>query len=121
MPDKYRVICSENQNLYPEKIFVDIYPAGSMRPESCLTHDGLLQMRRLINPNIQKLESGIILTDFGHCNILLQREDALIRQNSYQKHLAEKRRELIERKAKEKYASAPQLLLAWKQAKYRGD
>ena len=25
MPDKYRVICSENQNLYPEKIFVDIY------------------------------------------------------------------------------------------------
>lgn len=185
MPDKYRVICSENQNLYPEKIFVDIYPAGSMRPENCLTHDGLLQMRRLINPNVQKLESGIILTDFGHGNILLQyekmpnrrmqqyqdhlrqkldplildtfrkmknhnkdrtlevsmanmavmydlhssseneqlsaREDLLIRQNSYQKHLAEKRRELIERKAKEKYASAPQLLLAWQQAKYRGD
>ncbi len=156
-----------------------------MRPENCLTHDGLLQMRRLINPNVQKLESGIILTNFGHSNILLQyekmpnrrmqqyqdhlrqkldpliidtfrkmknhnkdrtfevsmanmavmyelhssseneqlsaREDLLIRQNSYQKHLAEKRRELIERKAKEKYASAPQLLLAWKQAKYRGD
>lgn len=52
---------------------------------------------------------------------LSEREDLLIRQNSYQKHLAEKRRELIERKAKEKYASTPQLLLAWKQAKYRGD
>lgn len=185
MPDKYRVICSENQKLFPGQTFVDIYPAGSMRPENCLTHDGLLQMRRLINPDVQKLESGIILTDFGHGNILLQyekmpnrrmqqyqdhlrqkldplilntfrkmknrnkdrtlevsianmavmydlhaspeneqhsaREDLLIRQNAYQKRLAEKRRELIERKAKEKYASAPQILLAWKQSQYRGD
>lgn len=74
MADKYRVICTENQRLYPDKTFIDIYPAGSLRPENSLTHDCLLQMRRLINPEVNKLESGIILTDFGNGNIHLQYE-----------------------------------------------
>lgn len=74
MPDKYRVICCENQRAYPGKTFIDIYPAGSLRPENSLTHDCLLQMRRLSNPEVDKLESGIILTDFGNGNIHLQYE-----------------------------------------------
>lgn len=74
MPDKYRVICTESQNLYPGITFIDIYPAGSLRPENSLTHDCLLQMRRLVNPDVDKLESGIILTDFGNGNIHLQYE-----------------------------------------------
>lgn len=74
MADKYRVICTENQRLYPGKTFIDIYPAGSLRPENSLTHDCLLQMRRLATPEVDKLESGIILTDFGNGSIHLQYE-----------------------------------------------
>lgn len=185
MPDKYRVLCSENQFRYPGKTFVDIYPAGFLRPENSLTHDGLLQMRRLVNPDVEILETGIILTDFGSGNIMLQyekmpnrrmqqyqtslrqrldpliiktfremkqhgqnrtlevsmasmavmydlhsfseeqprsaREDALIRQNAYQKRLYEKRRLQIERQAQKENAPSPQVLLAWRQALYRGD
>ncbi len=96
MSDKYRVICSENQQLYPQKIFVDIYPAGNLRPENSLTHDGLLQMRRLINPNVEKLESGIILTDFGHGNIILQYEKTYNRRmQQYQDFLRQRLDPLI--------------------------
>ncbi len=185
MPDKYRVICTENQRAYPGKTFIDIYPAGVMRPENSLTHDCLLQMRRLINPEVEKLESGIILTDFGDGNIHLQyegttnkrmreyqkylrqkldgqiidtfkkmrtrgldrtleisftemaarfdlyapeeetqisaREDALIKENARQKKLIEKHKEAVLRSSRSKYASHPEIILAWQQAKYRGD
>lgn len=185
MPDKYRVICTENQRRYPGKTFIDIYPAGCMRPENSLTHDCLLQMRRLATPEVDKIESGIILTDFGNGNIHLQyeampnrrmreyqqylrqrldgqiidtfkemkakgvnrtleisfcdmatrfdlyapndetpisaREDALIKENAHQKRLIEKRKEAVRRAASSKYAAHPEILLAWRQAKYRGD
>lgn len=185
MQDKYRVICCENQRLYPGKTFIDIYPADSSRPESSLTHDCLLQMRRLINPKVDKLESGIILTDLGNGNIHLQyekvynyrmrqyqehlrqrldkeivktfmtmkqqnkdrtlevsfsdmsvlfdlhtkdthqpisaQEDALIKETARRKHLIEKHKERVRRSAGSRYAANPHILLAWTQAKYRGD
>lgn len=185
MADKYRVICTENQRLYPGKTFIDIYPAGSLRPENSLTHDCLLQMRRLATPEVDKLESGIILTDFGNGSIHLQyetmpnrrmkeyqnllrqrldkqiidtfkqmrakgfdrtleisftemaarfdlyaseddtpvsaRQDALIKENARQKRLAEKHKEAVRRAAASRYAASPEILLAWRQAKYRGD
>ncbi len=65
MTDIYRVVCSENNQLYPEEIFIDIYPAGSSRPENCLAHSGLLAMRRIINPGVNNIEPGILLFDNG--------------------------------------------------------
>ena len=61
MNDVYRVVCSENPRLYPGKTFIDIYPAGSSRPENCLNHDCILMMRQVINPEVYSLESGILL------------------------------------------------------------
>ena len=52
---------------------------------------------------------------------LSAREDALIRENMRQKRQAAKRRELIARQAAGKYAAHPEIMLAWKQALYRGD
>ncbi len=185
MKNIYRVVCSENQRLYPGKTFIDIYPAGSMRPENSLTHDCLLQMRRMASPGVDKIESGILLTELDNGEISLQyekrtnyrlrryqehlrqrldpkiiatfkemksqnkdrtlevslvhmaimfdlfntekdkplsaREDALIRENMRQKRQAAKRRELIARQAAGKYAAHPEIMLAWKQALYRGD
>lgn len=63
MNDVYRVVCSENPRLYPGKTFIDIYPAGSSRPENCLNHDCILMMRQVINPEVYSLESGILLHD----------------------------------------------------------
>ncbi len=185
MFEQYRVICYKNSNHCPEKIFVDIYPAGLSRHENELTHDCLLQMRRIADPGAERVESGIILTDFGNGNIRLKyepaanyrirqyqeyirpkidpeiiktfqdmkrrgknrtlevsfkdmavlfdlhasaedspvsaRQDALIKENTRRKQLAEKKKELARRLARAPYASRPELLLAWKQAKYRGD
>ncbi len=67
MKDVYRVVCSENQRLYPGKTFIDIYPAGSFRPENCLNHDCILMMRQVINPEVYSLEPGILLYDKEGC------------------------------------------------------
>src|SRR5574344_587164 len=63
MRNVYRVVCSENKKLYPNKLFIDIYPADMYRPENCFTHDCILKMRQLINPNVSNLEPGILLYD----------------------------------------------------------
>lgn len=65
MKDVYRVVCSENQKLYPGQVFVDFMPAGQSRQENCLNHDAILQMRRTINPGVDSVENGLILTDYG--------------------------------------------------------
>ena len=83
MKDLYRVVCSENQQLYPNKTFIDIYPAGISRPENNVTHDCILSMRRIINPEVYPIVSGIILTDLGHGNIHLKYEKV------YNKRLAQ--------------------------------
>lgn len=67
MKEVYRVVCSENQRLYPGKTFIDIYPAGSFRPENCLNHDSILMMRQIINPEVFSLEPGILLYDKEGC------------------------------------------------------
>lgn len=74
MIDTYRVVCSENERLYPGEIFVDIYPAGNSRPENCLTHDGLLAMRQISNPGVSNIEPGILLFDNGQENPTLKYE-----------------------------------------------
>ena len=185
MKQQYRVICTENPRFYPKKTFIDIYPADISRPENCITHDVLLQMRRLANPEVDHIINGIILTDCGAGNIHLQyetvtnrrlrqyqenirqrldpaiiktfhemrhagkdrtlevsfgnmavlfdlhapsldapvsaRQNALIEENKRIRYIAAKRQELIARRSKEPYANKPHLLLAWKQAQYRGD
>lgn len=74
MFEKYRVICTENQKLYPDKLFIDIYPAGIGSAANSLTHECLLQMRRMINPEVEVVETGILLTDLGNGNLQLQYE-----------------------------------------------
>lgn len=76
MIDTYRVVCSENDRLYPGEIFVDIYPAGNSRPENCLTHNGLLAMRRISNPGVSNIEPGILLFDNGQEQPSLKYEKA---------------------------------------------
>ncbi|MBE6454137.1 MAG: hypothetical protein E7017_04555 [Alphaproteobacteria bacterium] len=88
MKDLYRVVCSENQQLYPNKTFIDIYPAGISRPENNVTHDCILSMRRIINPEVYPIVSGIILTDLGHGNIHLKYEKVYNKRLAqYQEHL----------------------------------
>lgn len=91
MFDKYRVVCSENLKLYPDKLFIDIYPAGSSRPENCLNHECILQMRRVVNPDVSSLASGIILTDRGNGDIFLQYEKVTnYRLKQYQEYIRSK-------------------------------
>ncbi len=65
MKEVYRVVCSENQDRYPGKVFVDFMPAGHGRQEDCLNHESILRMRQNLNPGVESLENGLILTDFG--------------------------------------------------------
>ncbi len=93
MLDKYRVVCSENQQLYPNRVFIDIYPA-----DSDLNHDCLLQLRKIKNPEVSQIVSDIILTDLGNEKVLLQYEDVsdssfLARQNELRKTLDEEIRQ----------------------------
>lgn len=89
MLDKYRVVCSENQQLYPNRVFIDIYPA-----DSDLNHDCLLQLRKMKNPDVAQIVSDIILTDLGNEKVHLQYEEVsdsafLARQNELRKTLDE--------------------------------
>lgn len=63
--DIYRVVCSENQRLYPGKTFVDFMPAGLNRCENSVIHDSILKMRQMINPEVTSLTSGLFLYDLG--------------------------------------------------------
>lgn len=82
--DIYRVVCSENQRLYPGKTFIDFMPAGTNRCENAVIHDSILKMRQMINPEVDSLTTGLLLYDFGDGNISLQYEKAynyVIRRN----------------------------------------
>lgn len=74
MSKVYRVVCSENQKLYPNQLFVDFMPAGDSRPENCLNHECILKMRQMINPQVNSLESGILFYDYGDNNYLIKYE-----------------------------------------------
>lgn len=82
--DIYRVVCSENQRLYPGKTFIDFMPAGTNRCENAVIHDSILKMRQMINPEVDSLTTGLLLYDFGDGNISLKYEKAynyIIRRN----------------------------------------
>ena len=96
MKDIYRVVCSENQRLYPNQTFVDFMPAGMSRQENCLNHESILQMRRVVNPEVDALEDGLVLIDYGNGNLELGYEKAYnyqIRRN--QEYFKQKYEKLI--------------------------
>lgn len=78
--DIYRVVCSENQHLYPGKIFIDFMPAGTNRCENSVIHDSILKMRQMINPEVKALTRGLFLYDLGDGRINLQFEKTDNRQ-----------------------------------------
>lgn len=105
MKEVYRVVCSENQRLYPGQTFVDFMPAGMSRQENCLNHESILKMRRLVNPEVDSLENGLIITDYGNGNLELGYEKAYnyqIRRNQdyfkqkYEKLIFERYRQMKE-------------------------
>lgn len=56
----YRVVCSENQDLYPGKIFVDICRDGFC------SHDCIFKMRQYLNPGVERIfndSRGIMLRE----------------------------------------------------------
>ncbi len=66
MYDKFRVICCENPNKYPGKLFIDIYPADH------ITHELLYQMRLKLTPDVYDITGGVYLDDLGGGNVRLQ-------------------------------------------------
>lgn len=74
--DIYRVVCSENQRLYPGKTFIDFMPAGTNRTENSVIHDSILKMRQMINPEVSALTSGLFLYDLGDGRVNLHFERA---------------------------------------------
>ena len=132
MKDVYRVVCSENQKLYPGQVFVDFMPAGQSRQENCLNHDAILQMRRTINPGVDSVENGLILTDYGFALYGFEqtedngspksaREAALIEEARRQKEIARKKAEQREYEAKKQSNLSTEQILKWKYSRYSGD
>lgn len=66
MYDKFRVICCENRQKYPGKLFIDIYPADYV------THELLYQMRLKITPDVYDITGGVYLDDLGDGQVRLQ-------------------------------------------------
>lgn len=64
----YRVICTENQELYPGKIFIDICRDGMC------SHDCLFEMRKSLNPGVERIfndSRGIMLKEMKNGEIML--------------------------------------------------
>ena len=78
MKDIYRVVCSQNQSLYPNRIFVDFMPAEASQQENCLNHEAMLKMRRLTYPDVENIEDGLIITDYGNGRLELGYEQGYI-------------------------------------------
>lgn len=66
MKEKYRVVCSENQEKYPDKVFIDFLPANPEKQEICLTHSQMLMLRNKLNPGLQEVGEGMLLIDKGN-------------------------------------------------------
>lgn len=84
MYDKFRVICCENPEKYPDKLFIDIYPADH------ITHELLYRMRLKLTPDVYDITGGVYLDDLGSDNVRLkyikhhdkriQKQQALVRE-----------------------------------------
>ena len=60
MCESYRVVCSENQDLYPGEVFVDICRDGFC------SHDCIFKMRQHLNPGVERIfndSRGIMLRE----------------------------------------------------------
>ncbi len=83
MYDKFRVICCENREKYPGKLFIDIYPADH------ITHELLYRMRLRVTPDVHDITGGVYLDDLGggeirlkyikHYDKMLQKQQAEMR------------------------------------------
>lgn len=83
MYDKFRVICCENRDRYPGKLFIDIYPADH------ITHELLYRMRLKLTPEVYDITGGVYLdegkngrirlTYIKHYNKLSQRQQNAMR------------------------------------------
>ena len=74
MPRMYRVVCTENQSRYPNKIFIDILPADPGSTNADLTHSMLIEARKLSNPGVSPVLTGGILTEFEDGSVYLKYE-----------------------------------------------
>lgn len=66
MHDIYRVICCENKEKYPGRLFIDIYPA------EFVTHELLYRMRLKVTPEVHDITGGVYLTDLGNGEVCLK-------------------------------------------------
>ena len=66
MYDKFRVICCENRDKYPGKLFIDIYPADH------ITHELLYRMRLKLTPDVYDITGGVYLDDLKNGEVRLK-------------------------------------------------
>lgn len=74
MPKAYRVMVSENQDLYPGRTFIDFAPA-QVGNDNFSTHEVLLQLRQKIYPELEGLTDGLFLLDYGDGDIRFKTEN----------------------------------------------
>ena len=75
MYDKFRVICCENREKYPGKLFIDIYPADYV------THELLYRMRLKITPDVYDITGGVYLDDLGRVQQAIELFEKAIKYN----------------------------------------
>ena len=107
MHHTYRVVCTENQQKYPDKTFIDIYSADIGSPNAELTHNMLIEMRKLSNPDVYPVLTGVILTEFEDGSIRLKYEQ---QGNKFLQMEQTKKRQKLE----------PEIIKTFKDMKQRG-
>jgi hypothetical protein len=91
----YRVLVSENQKLYPNRVFVDIAPA-QVGIDFYSTHAVMLQVRRKYNPDVDALTDGLLMYDFGNNEIRFKMEQVTDKRlKAYQEGIMARYREDI--------------------------
>ena len=76
MSTSYRIICCENQEKYPDKVFVDIMPAIQTKQEDCLSHRFMEKLRQQQNPGVKCVEYGFILTEKNNGDLEISYEES---------------------------------------------
>lgn len=76
MSTSYRIICCENQKLYPGETFVDIMPAIPVRQEDSLSHRFMEKVRQRLIPDVKCVEYGFILTESDNGELSISYEES---------------------------------------------
>jgi hypothetical protein len=90
----YRVLVSENRDLYPNKAFIDFGPVDSFN-----THAVMLAIRRKYNPKVECLTDNLLMHDFGNNDIRFEMEqtaDAAKVQNVKQNVLTRYAKQILD-------------------------